>query len=661
MKPSTHASERKSSRWFALAVALVTFAVFIPSIAHPFVVWDDGANFVDNPHYRGLGLEQLKWMFTTFHLGPYQPLSWMTLGLDWLVWGMDATGYHLTNVVIHSVAAALVTLLAMRLFESRTVPTSANKAHYFGVAVGLVWALHPLRVEAVSWVTERREVLSGAFLFATLLVSLRGGRWWSFGLLALCAMLAKGTTVVLAPLLILMDVFVSRELKPRALFQVALRSVRRHALVIAFAAVFSVLAIVGQRSAEAIVSSEAHGAFERVRIFANSIRFYVTKTVWPSGLAPMYDPPADRSTLNVPALLGVIGLVAFFVFTWRSRSRIGHVWTLAVAYVAVLLPVGGLVQVGSQLVADRYSYQPGAVVTLALVAVTGIVLASRLSNVLRWSVLTLVCAACTWRTVELQTIWSGSKALWVHQLSEYPDSPIAHLHLGLLQVEGKDPTATPGDAERHFRAAVARSPGFADAWVALGDVMKRTGRIEDALVAYDTAARAETKHRAAHQARASALWIVGRRDEALTDLRRLCDLAPNDFQSHLLLARALAATGDMSKSKPEYEKALALGPTNLRPVTEFAWLLATHPDSAARDGERALDLAAFAAETFGANEQFVIQAQVAALAELSRFDEAVAILSEVRRSLPAAETGELDRLIAQFQAHEPLRIPPSYP
>ncbi len=650
-----------SSTWIAVIVAIVTFVTFIPSIAHPFVVWDDGANFVENPHYRGLGLEQLKWMFTTFHLGPYQPLSWITLGIDWELWGLDARGYHLTNVFIHGCAAALAGLLAVRLFWMHAPAASARNAGFFGLAVGLAWALHPLRVEAVSWVTERREVLSGAFLFATLLVGARGGRWWTIALLALCAMLAKGTAVVLAPLLILVDVFASRENDARALFKAALRSARRHALVIVFAGVFAVLAFAGQRSADAMVSSEALGLLERLRIFSSNIGFYVAKTVWPFGIAPMYDPPVDRSTLNLPAVLALLGLGAFFVITWRLRGRIGHVWTLGVAYVVSLLPIGGLVQVGSQLAADRYAYQPGAWITLALVACVGLAAARSWSNALRLGVLALVCGGLSWRTLQMQSIWSDSKALWLHQLREYPDSPIAHLHLGLLQTEGRDPSSTPAEAEAHFRAAIARSPNYADAWCALGDLLSRMGRLGEALDAYDSAIRAAPDHRAAWLARANALWRGQRRNEALTSLRSLCELAPNDFQPHLLQARALAAAGFPRAAATEYERALTLGSSAVRPATEFAWFLSTHPETSVRDGARALELARSAAARFGDRDPLVVQAHTAALAEVGRFDEAVAVLAGIRRSTPDAEAVDLDRLIKQFQAHQPLRVEPSYP
>ena len=600
-------------------------------------------------------------MFTTFHEGPYQPLSWMTLGLDYVVWGMNATGYHLTNVLIHAVSSALLCLLVVRLFEVHGAHRPAHEARFFGLAVGLVWALHPLRVEAVSWVTERREVLCGALSFLTLLSALRGARWWSIALLALCALLAKGTAVVLAPLLILVDIYCSRETDAQPLFALARRSARRHALVIGLALVFAIVALRGQGASSSIISTDSLGLFDRLRVFGNGIGFYVAKTVWPAGLAPMYEMPLDRNTLSLPAILSVLLLIAFCSITWRERARIGHVWTLGVTYLVMLLPVGGLVQVGGQIAADRYSYQPGAVIVLALGACIGLLGVRALAPSTRWALLLAICGLLAWRNVRLQAIWGDSAELWKHELTVYPDSPLAHLHLGFLQAQGAVHGGDPLNAEQHFRAAVAHAPGFLIACCALGDELARQGRFDEALRAHDSALSTTASHPPALVGRASALWALKRRDEALAALRKLVALAPQDYQAHMLLARALAAADDVGAARLEYETAAQLAPDVLRPTTEFAWLLATHPDESVRDGARALSLADSAAARFGAREQFVVQARTAALAELGRFDEAVAILAQLQATLFPAEARDLAPLIEQFRRHEPLRIVPGYP
>src|SRR3989441_2690389 len=145
-----------------LLIALVTFAVFLPTLQNQFVSWDDDKNFLENPHYRGLGWTHLRWMWTT-HLGHYIPLTWMTLGLDYLFWGMNPLGYHLTSLLLHAANGAVFYFVAFRIL-GLALPSPSEHGHALAVSAGvaaLVFAIHPLRVESVAWVTERRDVLSG--------------------------------------------------------------------------------------------------------------------------------------------------------------------------------------------------------------------------------------------------------------------------------------------------------------------------------------------------------------------------------------------------------------------------------------------------------------------------------------------------------------------
>ena len=142
-----------------LVVAVVTGAVFAPALLNGFVDWDDNVNFLTNPHYRGLGAAQIRWMFASALSGHWIPLTWLTLGADYVVWGMNPFGYHLTSVVIHAANAVLLFLVAQRLL-GRALPAAPDHAVRLGaLAAALAWAVHPLRVESVAWITERRDVV----------------------------------------------------------------------------------------------------------------------------------------------------------------------------------------------------------------------------------------------------------------------------------------------------------------------------------------------------------------------------------------------------------------------------------------------------------------------------------------------------------------------
>src|SRR5438445_3237916 len=162
-----------AARWIQwpvpLLVAVGTLTAFLPALQNQFVNWDDDKNFLDNPHYRGLTETHLRWMWTTFHIGHYAPLTWMTLGLDYLLWGMNPLGYHLTSLLLHAANAVVFYVLARRILTLAR-PGLAYCGHALAASAGsaaLVFAIHPLRVESVAWVTERRAVLSGPFSLLT--------------------------------------------------------------------------------------------------------------------------------------------------------------------------------------------------------------------------------------------------------------------------------------------------------------------------------------------------------------------------------------------------------------------------------------------------------------------------------------------------------------
>src|SRR3989449_31132 len=197
-------------------------AAILPTLHNQFVNWDDDVNFLDNPHYLGLGWSQLRWMWTTFHMAHYIPLTWMTLGMAYLIWGMNPVGYHLTTLLLHVTSAVVFFFLARR-FLTLALPLASGRGHALTVSAGfaaLVFAIHPLRVESVAWATERRDVLSGLFYLLTLLMYMRAcergarGRrsyWLSVALFG-CALLSKSMAVSLPVVLLILEAYPLRRL-----------------------------------------------------------------------------------------------------------------------------------------------------------------------------------------------------------------------------------------------------------------------------------------------------------------------------------------------------------------------------------------------------------------------------------------------------------------
>src|SRR5213594_1613602 len=294
-------SAQRWVRWLApLLVALFTLAAFLPALQNQFVNWDDKDNFLDNPHYRGLGWTHLRWMWTT-HLGHYIPLTWMTLGLDYLLWGMNPVGYHLTNLLLHA-ANAVVFFFVVHRILTRALPSPSERGHALAVSAGfaaLVFAIHPLRVESVAWVTERRDVLSGLFYLSAILVYLRAcergarGRGWYWLSVAVfgCALLSKSMVVNLPVVLLILDVYPLRRLGGFVGWwsEPARRVYVEKIPFVLLAAAASAIAVIALSSVPAARSLAQLSVPGRLAVSAYSLSFYLWKTVLPMSLSPLYE------------------------------------------------------------------------------------------------------------------------------------------------------------------------------------------------------------------------------------------------------------------------------------------------------------------------------------------------------------------------------------
>ncbi|HEY3239195.1 MAG TPA: hypothetical protein VGL92_06515, partial [Acidimicrobiia bacterium] len=312
--------------WRGLLLALVvtaTLLTFAPVLGNDFVRWDDHVNLLENPHYRGLGWRQLAWMFSTFHLGHYMPVTWLSFGLDYVLWGMDPTGYHLTSLVLHTANAALVFLLAGRLLaRGGEFPPAAQAAG--AAAAALFFALHPFRAASVAWATERRDVLSGFFLFLTVLAYLRAadggprrGRWLtaSVALYGL-ALGAKAVVMTLPVVLLLLDVYPLRRLPadPRLWLGPAGRAVLREKIPYALLSAFCMALAWHGRTF--VAAPPEYPWVVRLSVVIHGLWFYVLKTLVPRDLSPLYEFSIEGRT--AVAALAVAGITAL---VWALRRR----------------------------------------------------------------------------------------------------------------------------------------------------------------------------------------------------------------------------------------------------------------------------------------------------------------------------------------------------
>src|SRR2546426_439819 len=486
-EPEAHALTHRWVFWLLpVLIALVTFVPFLPTLDNQFVNWDDDDNLLNNPHYRGLGWTHLRWMWTTFHVGHYVPLTWMTFGLDYLLWGLKPVGYHLSNLLLHAANAAVFSLVARRIL-GLALPGSGERGHV-GLAAAaafaaLLFAIHPLRVESVAWATERRDVLSGLFYLLTILSYLRAGeqgersRGWYWGAVGLfvCALLSKSIAVSLPVVLLILDVYPLRRLGgARGWWSEEARRVYVETIpFVLLAAAASAVAVMAQLSFHAALSVAQLSVPGRLAISAYGLSFYLWKMVAPVNLSPLY----ERGVVDpwaTPFLLSYGGAVAITSLAWVCRRRWPGLPAAWLAYVVILLPVLGIFQSGPQIAADRYTYLAG----LGWAILAG---ASLLSPWRRPPFLFTGLAGCvlfglgilTWNQVQ---VWHDSEKLWASALAIDPKSSMAHFNFGnMLAQQGK-----PTEASEHYRQALQIKPDHADAQNNWGLALANQGKLAEA-------------------------------------------------------------------------------------------------------------------------------------------------------------------------------------
>jgi len=562
------------------AVALVTAAVFLPALRNGFVDLDDQDNFLDNPMYRGFAPAQLRWMLTTFHLGPWQPLSWLSLAADHALWGLDPLGYHLTNLVLHAASAALLFLLARRLLLHAGLPGAAADT---GAAVGaLLWAIHPLRVESVAWVTERRDVLSGVFFLLALLAYTlppeRPGRLPAALAASALALLAKASTMVLPAVLVALDVYPLRRLGGRAgwLGPPARRVWGEKLWFVGLAAPVALVAVVGQRLGGALLSLHEVPFARRLASAMYAIGFYLWKMVVPVSLRPMYEHPNGLAPTHPLALAGVATALGVALLALVLRRRVPGVATAFVVYLAAVAPVLGLAAAGPQVAADRYTYLAAlgwSVLAGGLVAVAPGRPALRLA--LAGAV--LLCLGSL--TVRQIRIWRDGPTLWSYTAAVDPTNAFAQLRLA-------EHVRRAGDLDgaiARVRESLRLSPWFGEAHYELGTLLTAAGALDEARAHFETALRLNPPTAKRLTNYGLLLARSGRPAEAITQLRAALRLDPDLVGAHVNLAGVLAATGDLDGAAAELETAIRLDPADARLPAALARLRAAGAHAAGGD------------------------------------------------------------------------------
>jgi len=539
------------------AVALLSFAVFTPALGGDFVNLDDRANITENPDFRGLGPAQLAWMFSHFD-GHYQPITWLSFGLDYVLWGLDPRGYHLVNLLVHAATSVLVYLLLLDLLpRARALAGARGDVLRWAAAAGaLLFAVHPLRVESVAWVTERKDVLYLFFGVASLLFylrarpaagpRLRGGMAASVACFTL-AMGSKAMVMTWPVLLLLLDFHpLGRLQRLRDLPPLLREKTLFFAVMIA-----GMAAELYAESKSLVIDIDGNYTLgDSLSQPGYRVCFYLWKILFPTGLQPMYTLPAERDPTS-PLMLacGAFAVVVTLGLLWRAK----RVPALAVGWLAfgvLLSPTLGVIQAGYHFAADRNAYAAG-VVPAALLAggLAWLWQRGRLVAVSGALAVVAIGVLSVLSYVQSQ-VWTNSLTLWRHTISLEPDHYIAHYNLGheLARLGRTE------EAIEHYTQAIharGHDPKF---WYNRGLAWAATGQNQRALLDFDVVVQLDPGHWLALSNRAGLKLSGGDPRGAEQDLSRAIALEPERPRLYEQRAKARARLGDEAGARADRER-----------------------------------------------------------------------------------------------------------
>jgi protein O-mannosyl-transferase len=560
---------RRSTLIVCVLLVGITWAVFGQTLRHDFVNYDDHVYVYENPLVtNGLSLHTIVRAFTQPHARNWHPLTTISHMLDCRLYGLKAGGHHFTNVLLHTVAVVLLFLLLRQM----------TTALWPSAFVAAVFAIHPLRVESVAWIAERKDVLSAVFFMLTLGASFRYvrqpsvGRYLTMSILFALGLMSKPMLVTLPVILLLLDYWPlgrTQKLETRGhksevrgqRMQSWLTLVAEKIPLFALSAGSCVITFVVQKRGSTQID-QLPFLWRLNNAFVSYVA-YLWQLFWPVKLAVFYPHPNDSLSLWQIILAAVI-LCSITAIAIRVRQKrpyllVGWMW-----YLGMLLPVIGLVQVGEQARADRYTYLPQIGLYLAL---TWLIV--DLSIRWQWRRKILAAGAVTiilllsWRASVQASYWKNSESLWTHALAVTSGNDVAHNNLGFIFLRRGELD----EAISHFETALRIRSHNAESHYNLGlalihnnlaNALVRKGRLDDAIPHYEKAVVLRPDYADAHYNFGVALLKEGRLEEAIIHWRKTVSLHPEDVEAHITLADALVRVGQTDEATVDYEIALRL-------------------------------------------------------------------------------------------------------
>jgi len=647
--------------WLAIGLGILTLLLYWPATHADFINYDDPDYVTTNPAVLGgLTLNHIAWAFTTSDTANWHPLTWLSLMLDATLFGPQSAGFHFTNVALHALNAVLLFGLLLRLTGAR----------WRSALVAALFAWHPLHVESVAWVAERKDVLSTCLGFLALWFylgytksrdgsALPAGRsrvFYGLSLLVYALGLLSKPMVVTWPCVwLLLDFWPLNRFQPGRAWPL----VREKIPFFALAGAASVVTFLVQHHGGALADLAGVPFDLRLENALISYVRYLEKLFWPSGLAVFYPyPPSWPLALALLAAVALAGVTTLF---WIRRRHepfllVGWLW-----FVGMLVPVIGLVQAGQQSLADRYTYLPSVGLLILLVwGAHALTRRSRPAILLAGVVAAASLVLCLVLTRQQLACWQNSETLFRHALAVTQSNYIAHNHLGIYLFDQGHTDA----AIQEYQSALDLQPTDAEAHNNLGVALARQGRTDDALTHYQTALRLKPGYAEVHYNLANLLARLGKTDTAITEFSAAIRLKPDQVTAHNNLGVLLNNQGQVDAAISEFATALHLDPHDAdahynlgnaflkqgqiaRAITEFQAALQGQPDYAPAHYNLGVAL----------SQQGPTDAAISEFQAALRLKPDYAIAHN-HLGIALAQQGRLDEAIHEFQAA--IRFKPAY-
>ncbi len=628
-------------RLIALLLALVTLAVFLPVGSFSFVNYDDDDYVTNNPPVRqGLTAAGVRWAFTAFHAGNWHPLTWISHMTDCELFRLNAGAHHLVNVLFHAANAALLFALLWRLTQ-KLWPCAL---------VAALFAWHPLHVESVAWISERKDVLSTFFALLALLSyakfakeNSRRDYWLAFLFFGL-GLLAKPMLVTLPCVMLLLDFW---PLQRFSLSNFKRRFISEKIPFFALTITSCVVTFLAQKNGEAVVSLAKVSLRYRLENAPVAVVGYLQKIFWPADLCANYSMPEKISALTVAASVAVLLLISVIAWRWRNSRPYfitGWLW-----FLGTLVPVIGLVQVGGQAMADRYTYIPsiGFFITLVYLAHE---LAQRvqLPKTIAIGLAGLISIACILATENQMQFWRDGEALFRQAVAVNPHNDVALIDLGVaLNAHGKF-----DEALLAYRQAEKVDPSRYQLHNNLGNVLDLLGRRTESLAEYREAIRRQPDRAFLHNSAGNELAALGQLEEALSEFSLAEKLDTNSAAPHVGTAKIMFKLGRDADGVEEFRAALRLESDNYQTLATVAHYLAANENAAARDAKNSLPLALKANELSGHVQPMVFDILGMALAANGDFTNAIVCAQNALELAAAARLQKVEPIQQRLELYK---------